>query len=281
VTSPRIGGTLSRSLPCEGALKVGSCAPVDPAGPVRALPSRLESHRSSVLARVARAAAAHGRAPDALRIVAVTKSVEPALAAELAGLGSLDLGENRADGLERKVAWFEAHAPELAPRVRWHFIGHLQRNKARRVVRLASEIHSVDSPALFRALTRLAVEEDRRPGLWLQVKLADEEAKGGLDPDDLPALLDEVRQGPLPVLGLMTMAPLREDPDQARRAAARTFAAAATLARSLPGDAFVDGRARLSMGMTDDFEEAVAAGSDVLRIGSAFFEHRAAVGGDA
>lgn len=245
---------------------------------MQALSSRLKSHRSSLLARVAAAAAANGRDPGTLRVVAVTKSVEPERAAELAALGSLDLGENRADGLERKVAWFEAHAPELAGRVRWHFIGHLQRNKARRVVRLAHEIHSVDGVALYRALARLAEEEGRHPGVYLQVKLADEAAKGGLAPAEVPALVDEARNGPLPLLGLMAMAPLVDDPVAARAAARRTFEAAATLARSLPATAFAGGRVRLSMGMSDDFEEAVAAGADVLRIGGAFFEEGAPEG---
>ena len=231
------------------------------------LDSRLESNRSRVLERIAAAARAAGRGPDEVELVAVTKSVAPELAGALFDLGCQDLAENRASALEEKHAAFLAAGRSA----RWHFVGHLQRNKARRVLRLAHAIHSVDSAPLWETLARQALEERRFPGVYLQLKLADEDAKGGLAPEELPALVERARGGPLPLLGLMVMAPLLADPEAARRAARAVFERAAVFARTLPGSAFVDGRVRLSMGMSDDFEEAVRAGAHVVRVGSLLF----------
>jgi len=226
------------------------------------------SNRSDVLDRIARSARAAGRDPSGVRLVGVTKEVAPPWAAELFRLGTADLGENRADGLEEKRRWLDEHG--LAPR--WHFIGHLQRNKARRVLELADEIHSVDSVRLWEALARLAGEVGRFPGIYLQVKLHDEPSKGGLAPAELGPLVERARGGPLPLLGLMTMAPLLEEGERARAEARRVFAELAALARTLPGAAFADGRPRLSMGMSGDFEDAIGAGADVVRVGGALFE---------
>ena len=136
--------------------------------------NQLESNHEAVRARVAAACAAGGRAASAVRLLAVTKTVEPEQALALAELGCLDLGENRVPELERKVAWFGTRLP----RVRWHFIGHLQRNKARRVVQLADEIHAVDSARLLATLVRVAEDLGRRPGLYLQVKLTKQHQYG-------------------------------------------------------------------------------------------------------
>lgn len=238
-----------------------------------AVASTLESNLRAVRERLARSAAHAGRDPAGVRLVAVTKSTTPARAAELASLGVLDLGESRADALVEKAAALGG----LAPAPRWHFLGHLQRNKARRVVEHADAIHSVDSPALLAALARLGRELGRAPELYLQLKLAAEPSKTGAAPAELPALLDAARAEPnVRLAGLMTIAPLVED-EAARLPAARAaFRALAAHARELERRAddarlFVDGRVRLSMGMTDDFEVAVEEGADVVRIGSALF----------
>lgn len=226
----------------------------------------LAANRRAVRARVEAACRAAGRPPAAVRVVAVTKSVGPEVAAALVRAGEGELGESRVDELERKAARLAALG--LAPR--WHLVGHLQRNKARRAVRVADEIHSVDSLELLESLRRLGAEEGRLPGLWLQVKLADEPTKGGLDPGELPAAL--AAAAGMPLQGLMTLGELLAD-EAARTARARElFERLARLARELPGDAFEGGRARLSMGMSGDLEQAVAAGADVVRVGSAFFE---------
>jgi pyridoxal phosphate enzyme (YggS family) len=225
---------------------------------------RLNENRTRLLARLAAAALAAGRAPEDVELLAVTKSVPSATAMELFDLGCQDLGENRADALVEKHAAFLATG-RLA---RWHFIGHLQRNKARRVLRVAHAIHSVDSPELYDTLARCSEEEGRAPGIYLQLKLADEAAKGGLDPAALPELLARAVGGPLPLLGLMTMAPLTAEPGAARA----VFERLAALALALSPSAFVGGRVRLSMGMSQDFEEAVRAGATTVRIGSQLFE---------
>ncbi|NOT31703.1 MAG: YggS family pyridoxal phosphate-dependent enzyme [Planctomycetes bacterium] len=219
--------------------------------------------------RIRAAAHAAGRDPAEVQLVAVTKSVSAARAAELFDLGQSDLGENRTSALEAKHAAFLA-AGRIA---RWHFVGHLQRNKARRVVRLAHAIHSVDSASLWEALVRLSKEEQRFPGLFLQVKLSDEPNKTGLDPAELPALVERARAGPLPLLGLMTLAPLATGSTGTdERAARAVFEHASALARALPASAFAEGRVRLSMGMSQDLEEAVRAGAHLVRVGSALFE---------
>lgn len=232
------------------------------------LNERLSENRARVLDRIARAARAAGRDPAEVELVAITKSVPPALAMALHDQGCTDLGENRADELLAKQAAFLASGRVA----RWHFVGHLQRNKARRVLRVAHAIHSVDSEELLATLARLAEEEGRRPGIFLQLKLADETTKGGLAPGALTELVERAQQGPLPLLGLMTMAPLLDDPLAAQRAARAVFERLGALARSLPAATFAGGRMRLSMGMSDDLEEAVRAGAHVVRVGSALFE---------
>jgi PLP dependent protein len=229
---------------------------------------KLKQNLARVQERIALAARAAGRDPGEVQLLAITKAVPAALAAELFELGCLDLGENRASALEEKRAAF-LEAGRIA---RWHFVGHLQRNKARRVLRHAHAIHSVDSVELWKTLARQAQEERHFPGIYLQVKLAAEAAKGGLAPEELPALVERARSGPLPLLGLMTLAPLEDDSLAAQRRAREVFERAGALARTLPATAFVDGRVRLSMGMSQDLEEAVRAGAHVVRVGSALFE---------
>ncbi|MEM7308146.1 MAG: YggS family pyridoxal phosphate-dependent enzyme [Planctomycetota bacterium] len=230
--------------------------------------SLLRKNRDAVLQHLAEAAHAAGREPASIELVAVTKTVRPEVALGLAELGQLDLGENRIASLEEKVAFFQAKGRE----VRWHFIGHLQRNKARRVARLVHTIHAVDTPALLATLGRISAEEGLRPGLYLQVKLNDEEAKYGLSPQAVPELVREAGDQGARLLGLMTMAPLVEADPAAKSAAARdTFERLAALAAELPAASFDGGRPRLSMGMSGDLTEAVEAGADTVRIGTALF----------
>ncbi len=235
---------------------------------------RLEENRCRVLERIRQAASSAGRDPAEVRLVGVTKGASPEAAALLCSLGTDELGESRADELERKHAWFAARGL----RARWHFLGHLQRNKAARVLALADEIHSVDSLRLLETLARLAPQLGRFPGIYLQVKLSAEPSKGGLAPSEVAPLCDRASGGPLPLLGLMTMAPLLTDETAARgetaalAAARAVFADLEALARALPGRVWASGRASLSMGMSGDFEEAVRAGAHVVRVGSALFE---------
>lgn len=239
-------------------------------------PTKLQENLRLVEERIERAARAAGREPSAVRLLAVTKGVPCELALELARLGRLDLGENRVEGLEEKAEGF-ARAGRA---VRWHFIGHLQRNKARRVLRHAAVVHSVDSLRLLETLERIASEEGRRPEIFLEVKLSAEPEKHGLRPLELAGAVRAARScAHLELVGLMTMAPLEPQEDEPGRmeSARAVFQELARLSRSIEADAelaraFRGGQVLLSMGMSGDLEEAVAAGAHWVRVGSALYE---------
>lgn len=231
-----------------------------------ALPTLLEERLAAVRARIAAACAAAGRDPRAVTLVAVTKSAGAAAAAELCALGQIDLGESRVQELARKSEALAARG--CTPR--WHLLGHLQRNKARRAVELASEIHSVDSTRLLRALSRHALELRRTVGVYLEVELTELPGRTGFHPEALPEAVAEAAGTPgIRLLGLMTLAP---PPGVPRERIRGTFRRLDRLREDLPQGAFVGGRARLSMGMSSDFEDAIAEGADVVRVGSALLE---------
>ena len=233
----------------------------------------LKSNLDRVRARVAQAARSAGRSPEEVLLVAVTKSVEPEVAADLVRLGQLALGESRASELERKDEHLRAQG--LSPR--WHFVGHLQGNKVRRVVARADAIQSVDSLRLLEAIDRAAGELGRRNEVWIQVKLAEEPTKSGLPPSEVRAVVDRARElEHVELAGLMALGPLVQ-PDERDASARAVFQDLARLARELaPGAAMGDarglGRMRTSMGMSGDFEAAIEAGSDLVRIGTLLFE---------
>ena len=140
-------------------------------------------------------------------------------------------------------------------------------------MRLADEIHSVDRPELIATLGRVAAEEQRRPRVYLQLKLWPEDNKTGLAEDELDAAIEAVLAEPALLLqGLMVMAPWIEDPPAAARAANEVFERCAAIAAVRLDAGWAEGRALLSMGMSGDLEAAVRAGSDWLRVGSALFE---------
>jgi len=226
--------------------------------------ARLAATLPRVLERIAAAAEAGGRRPEAVRLIAVTKShplaaVEAALAA-----GLPDLGENRVEELEWKARAVTGRG------VRWHMIGHLQRRKAARALALADLIHSVDTVRLGERLSRLATEQDRQVRVLAQVNVSGEESKSGFD---LASAADEIhRVAELPGLrveGLMTMAPLVDD----EAVLTKTFAGLRRLLESLHAGGAAVG-AELSMGMTHDLEVAVREGSTMVRIGTALFGER-------
>lgn len=249
------------SGPARGNLSARMSSALDPTRR-----ARLAANLRDVQARIAACARSAGREPGDVGLVAVTKTVEVEVCAALLELGVRDLGENRADVLEAKHAAF-AGAP-LRPR--WHWIGHLQRNKARRVLLCAEVLHSLDSLRLFEACERIAAEEGLQREVYLQLKLWPEEAKGGLDPAELPELLAAAREARhLRTAGLMAMAPLVDDESEARRAADLVFARCAELARAHA--ALFPAGCRLSMGMSGDYDLAIARGAHWVRVGSALY----------
>lgn len=207
---------------------------------------------------------APGRRVD---LVAVTKTVSIDTALNLARAGQRDFGENRVDELERKA---QAFAAQGVP-ARWHFIGHLQRNKAKRLARVADVLHSLDSLELAQDLERELARLGRTLEVYVQLKLWDEPSKTGLAPEELPALLSGLAALPhLRWVGLMSMGPLLEQASERAQAARVVFARLRALADQL------DPKLRCSMGMSEDYRLALEAGADVLRIGSLLFEEEPA-----
>jgi PLP dependent protein len=209
-----------------------------------------------VRARIAAAARSAGREPDAVRLVAATKTVPADLVAEAVARGVRDVGENRAQELLAKADALTAAPVPVAPDVCWHFLGRLQRNKVRSLARSVTWWQSVDREALGVAIARHA------PGarVLVEVNLAGEPQKGGCAPAEAGRLVDALRGLGLRVEGLMTIPPAGDDPR-------RWFAAL----RELGDDLGVD---QLSMGMTDDYETAVQEGATMVRVGRAIFGAR-------
>jgi pyridoxal phosphate enzyme (YggS family) len=233
------------------------------------LKATLQHNQQRIAAKIAAAAKTMGRNPNEFTVVAITKYVDASSALELASLGQLDLGENRHDKLEAKAAAFRA----AKIKVRWHFVGHLQRNKARRVAKIAHVIHSVDTPRLIDTLDRAAAEENRRLKIFLEVRLTEDAGKHGFTPEDLYKGIEVLRTARnIDPLGLMCMSGTNSDSE----ASAKTFAQLKALAAELQSDPhmssiFTGGKVLTSMGMSGDFEEAILEGADYLRIGSSFF----------
>lgn len=237
------------------------------------MPATLESNLRETLASISACSTRAERPAGDVALVAVTKSVGARTAAELVRLGQRDLGENRLPSLVAKRAELEREGLD----VRWHFIGHIQRNKARRVVQSSEVLHSVDSLRLIETLERVAAEEGRRIAVYLELKLAQDEEKHGLAAAELGQAVARAGAAEhLELVGLMTMAPRPEAGADPATSARPVFEELARLARELEEDpllakAFAGGRVQLSMGMSGDFDAAIAAGSDVVRVGSALF----------
>ncbi len=219
----------------------------------------LAANLDRIEARLRAACARAGRDRGEVTLIAVTKTVPMELAALLPGLGVLDLGENRPQELWRKAA-------ALPAEVRWHLIGHLQRNKIERTLPLVRRVHSVDSRRLLAAL-----EETQRPTeVFLEVNCSGEASKGGFRLHEVQTLLSELDAARhVRVVGLMTMAALEVDPQRCRP----TFA----LLRQLRDELRTAVGQRhplneLSMGMSNDFEVAIEEGATSVRLGTVLFE---------
>jgi pyridoxal phosphate enzyme (YggS family) len=217
---------------------------------------------AEVRRRVERAAARAGRPGDGVRIVAASKTRAPEVLLEALDAGVDALGENRVQELEAKMA-------VIGDRARWHFIGHLQTNKARRVVGAVALVHSVDRLGLAEAMARRAASLGVTQDVLVEVNVASDPSKHGAAPDrtvELARAVDDMAG--LRVVGLMTMPPYPEDPEESRP----HFRALAALGRELRSH--IPRAGALSMGMTRDFEVAVAEGATIVRIGEAIFGAR-------
>ena len=208
-----------------------------------------------------------GRLPHEVTLIAISKTHPAALIRSAIGLGATDIGENRVQEAEQKINEVGRSA------ARWHLVGHLQANKARRAVQLFDVIHSLDSLELARRLDRLCDEEGRESlQVLVQVDLGHEETKSGIDEGELTELVAGLKSlGRLQLVGLMTLPPFFDDPEQARPFFRRLRELRDELAVQ---GAFGDRKGELSMGMTNDFEAAIEEGATMVRIGTAIFGQR-------
>lgn len=220
----------------------------------------LGANLAAVRARVDDACARAGRLPEAVKLVAVSKTHPVAALREAIGVGVSVFGENKVREAESKIAEIGRETAE------WHLIGHLQSNKARKAVQLFDVIHSLDSVELAERLERICIDEgrDELPVL-VQVDLAGEETKSGIMESELPALNDYLKTCErIKLTGLMALPPYFEDAEATRPYFKRLREIRNAV---LPGG-------ELSMGMTHDFEVAIEEGATVVRVGTAIFGER-------
>jgi len=223
----------------------------------------LRERFEEVTARVNRALEAAGRAQDSVRIVAVSKGHPAEAVRELVAEGHFLFGESRVQEALAKI-------PLCPGRVEWHFIGHLQKNKVRKALPLFSLFHGIDSLELAEDMNRIAEEEGLRAAVLLEVNTSGEASKFGFRPDGVIAQMSDLLELPrLEIRGLMTMAPIVPKPELARPHFERL-----RQLRDRLEDQFGVKLPELSMGMSGDFEAALAEGATLIRIGTALFGER-------
>jgi pyridoxal phosphate enzyme (YggS family) len=223
---------------------------------------RIKQNLNAVLENISEVARRSGRDASSVTLVAVTKRNPPEAIRPLVEAGALDLGENYPQEL-----WSKVEALEDLP-VRWHLIGHLQGNKAKKTIGMVRMIHGVDSLKLLLTLNELASTLDDPPSVCLQVNVSGEDSKHGWNPESLPIDADAIAScRKIPIVGLMTIAGYGTSNDEARPGFARLRELRDHL-RSATGLALPD----LSMGMSGDYEAAIAEGATFVRVGSALFE---------
>jgi pyridoxal phosphate enzyme (YggS family) len=225
--------------------------------------SQYETALDSIRARIAAAAARACRDPSDIRLVAVSKSHPFDLIREVFDCGQTVFGESRVQEALAKI-------PLLPPAIQWHFIGHLQSNKIRRALPHFTLFHGVDNAETAAQMDRIAAELGLFPRVLLEVNISGEGTKFGFAPDELRSQWEDLLALPrVQVAGLMTLAPYDADPEKARP----HFAALRTLRDELQTRAGVP-LPDLSMGMSGDFEPAIAEGATLVRVGSAIFGER-------
>jgi len=220
-----------------------------------------------VYRRISHAAMRAGRCPSEVKLIAVSKGVSAETIKNAVENGIRELGENRVQEAQEKITIITACLPDS--RVKWHLIGHLQKNKTKIAVQIFDMIHSVDSLELALLLNRYAGETGKKQKIMLQVKLSDEESKYGILKDNLiEVLAGIVHLANLQVEGLMTIPPYFDDPERVRL----FFRELKELKDNAVRAGF--GLTELSMGMSNDFEVAIEEGATMVRVGTAIFGER-------
>ncbi len=232
----------------------------------------VEERLAAVRERIERAAARAGRGGEPISLVGVSKGQAAEAVTRAVRAGLSNVGENYVQEACVKIPKVQAALEGFgSPAPRWHFVGRLQRNKARDVVGRFDVVETVDRESLGAELERRAAWGDRRLQVLLQVNLSDEPQKGGVAPEQLESLLAASADwSHLEVVGLMTVPAAESDPEQCRPAFARLRDLRDAL-REAPGGA---GLRELSMGMTADFEVAIEEGATIVRVGTAIFGPR-------
>jgi len=225
--------------------------------------AKIQENLERVRERIAQAAAKAGRAVDEIELVAITKTHDAEKVREAIEAGHTLFGESRVQEARVKI-------PELPSNLRWHFVGHLQKNKIRHALPLFELIHSVDSLALAQDMNRVAEEEGSHPRVLLEVNMAGEGSKFGFQPDKLREQMETLLAlNRLSILGLMTIPPLAPEAEASRK----YFVQLRELRDRLQTEFHVD-LSQLSMGMTNDFALAVEEGATLVRVGTAIFGER-------
>src|SRR5712691_3163928 len=228
---------------------------------------QLTTNIAHVRSTIAEAARRVGRSPDEIILVAVSKTFPTSFVKIAYNLGGTNFGENRVQDALPKIAEF--HPQE----VRWHMIGHVQSNKASKVVDAFDYVQSVNSLHLAQVLNRYAGERGKRLPVLLEINVSGEESKEGVPIAEAPELARSLVALPhLEVQGLMTMAPLVQDPEEVRPIFRSLRALRDQLRVELPQCSWQ----HLSMGMTDDYSIAIEEGATIVRIGRAIFGQRQA-----
>ncbi|MFN0279530.1 MAG: YggS family pyridoxal phosphate-dependent enzyme [Pyrinomonadaceae bacterium] len=228
------------------------------------MPSDLSTHLAEVRLRIEKAAERAGRKADEIKLMAVSKTQPVETLRDAIAAGVNVFGENKVQEAEGKIAEIGRDAAE------WHLIGHLQSNKARKAVQLFDVIHSVDSVELAKKLERICIEEGRGAlPVFVQVDLAGEETKSGIAESDLPELAGYLKTcDRLRFRGLMLLPPFFDEAEAARPYFKRLRC---IRDETLPGG-------ELSMGMSHDFKTAIEEGATIIRVGTAIFGERKALG---
>jgi pyridoxal phosphate enzyme (YggS family) len=227
------------------------------------LPSEISDRLNIISGKIAEAAERSGRAVSEVTLVAVSKTQPPEAVAEALAAGQQVFGESRVQEAKAKI-------PAVAGRARWHFIGHLQKNKIRQALPWFELFHGVDSLELARDIARVAAEEGARPRVLLEVNVAGEASKFGFGPEQLRAQMEELLAlDRLDIEGLMCI-----PPPQPRAELARRYF---TTLRELRDGLETECRMKLpelSMGMSGDYEVAIEEGATMVRVGTAIFGER-------
>ncbi|MBN1356362.1 YggS family pyridoxal phosphate-dependent enzyme [bacterium] len=208
------------------------------------------------------ATASAGRNRDEIRLVAISKSHPAESVREAVESGHILFGENRIQEAVVKIR-------QLADHIRWHFVGHLQSNKAKTAVRYFDLIHSVDSIPLLREIDRRAADIGKIQPILLQINISGESSKSGIDPDRIECLLEAVEtHRNIQLMGWMTIPPLFGDPEKSRPYFVRLREISERFAGS------IHGTIELSMGMSNDYMVAIEEGATLIRVGTAIFGAR-------